>query len=253
MTRLIAGEFRKLFSTRLWLWLLLAALAVTALYAALDIAFANTPGTFTFPLSTPQGQRTLLAIGAGGSPLAAVLAATSLTGEYRHRTATATFLATPHRGRVVTAKLVVSAAAGAGYALAGTALTAAIAIPWLTTQHIHRAVGVSGITATIAGVTAAVALFGLVGLGLGAVLRDQAAAVVSLLVYLLIVERILTSISALNSWARYLPGQAQEALIGSTLANQPLLQPWQGGLVLTGYAALLAMTGLLTTTRRDIT
>jgi hypothetical protein len=54
MTRLIAGEFHKLFTTRLWLWLLLAALAITALYTGLDIAFADNPapGRSHCPLQT---------------------------------------------------------------------------------------------------------------------------------------------------------------------------------------------------------
>ena len=253
MARLIAGEFRKLFSTRLWVWLLLAALGINALYTALDMAFANTPGTFTMPLSTPQGQRTLLAIGAGGSPLVAVLAAIGITGEYRHRTAEATFLSTPRRGWVVAAKLVVYAVAGVGFAVAGTVVTAAIAVPWLSSQHLARAVGVDGVAATVIGVIAAVALFGLLGVGLGSLLRDQAATVVILLVYLLVIERILTSFRPLGGWTRFLPGQAQEALVGSTLTNQQLLHPWQGALVLTGYALLAAAAGILAVARRDIT
>jgi ABC-2 type transport system permease protein len=48
-------EFHKLITTRLWLWLLLASVAITALYASLDIAFSDHPGTWTLPLSTPQG------------------------------------------------------------------------------------------------------------------------------------------------------------------------------------------------------
>ena len=151
MAALIAGEFRKLLSTRLWLWLLLAALGVTALYATLDIAFANTPGTFTLPLTTPQGQRTLLAVGAGGSPLVAVLAAVGVTGEYRHRTVTMTFLATPHRGRVVVAKLAAYAMSGAAFALACFAAAATIALPWLATKHIPLTVGVSGVIASFPG------------------------------------------------------------------------------------------------------
>jgi hypothetical protein len=102
-------------------------------------------------------------------------------------------------------------------------------------------------------VIAAVTAFGLIGVGLGALLHDQVATVVAMLIYLFVIEHILTSISALNSWTQYLPGQAQEALIGSTLANQPLLHPWQGGLVLAGYALTAATGGVLLTAHRDIT
>src|SRR3990170_5633941 len=106
MTALIAGEFRKLFSTRLWLWLLLGAMALAALYASLLIGFSEDPDTMTAPLNSPEGQRTLLAVASGGAnTLVAVLAAIGITGEFRHKTATATFLAIPQRGRVVAAKL----------------------------------------------------------------------------------------------------------------------------------------------------
>jgi ABC-2 type transport system permease protein len=167
MPGLIAGEFRKLFTTWLWLWTLLAATAITALYAILDIAFADAPDTFTLPLSTPQGQRTLLAVGAAGAPLVAVLGAIGLTGEFRHRTVTATFLATPHRGRVVVAKLITYALVGAGYGLAGLAVTITIALPWLASNDIDLVVGGGAIAATLAGVTAAVAIFAMLGVGLG--------------------------------------------------------------------------------------
>jgi ABC-2 type transport system permease protein len=253
MGRLIAGEFRKLLTTRLWLWLLLASAAITALYASLDIAFADAPDTFTLPLTTPQGQRTLLAAGVGGAPLAAVLGAIGLTGEFRHRTATATFLATPHRGRVVAAKLVTYALVGAGYGLACTIVTIAIALPWLAGKHLHLVVGGGAIAATLAGVLAALTILGLLGVGLGALLREQVATVAGLLLYLFVVEHVLTSITALNRWTSYLPGQAQEALVGSTLTNQRLLPPWQGGLVLAAYGLALALAGTSLAIRRDVT
>jgi ABC-2 type transport system permease protein len=253
MPGLIAGEFRKLFTTWLWLWTLLAATAITALYAILDIAFADTPDTFTLPLSTPQGQRTLLAVGAAGAPLVAVLGAIGLTGEFRHRTVTATFLATPHRGRVVVAKLITYALVGAGYGLAGLAVTITIALPWLASNDIDLVVGGGAIAATLAGVTAAVAIFAMLGVGLGALLREQVATVAGLLLYLYVVERVLTSIAGLGRWTSYLPGQAQEALVGSTLTNQRLLQPWQGGIVLVAYGLVLALAGTRLTIRRDVT
>ena len=43
MTRLVRAEFRKLLSTRLWCWMLLAAAAWTAGYTALAI----TPVSYT--------------------------------------------------------------------------------------------------------------------------------------------------------------------------------------------------------------
>ena len=46
---------------------------------------------------------------------------------------------------------------------------------------------------------AAVAIFGLIGVGLGALVREQVATVVGLLVYLFIAEPIVTRIPALHS------------------------------------------------------
>src|SRR6185369_4948230 len=98
MPRLIRAEFRKLFTTRLWLWLLLGSIGLTVLYASLAIAFGDNPGNPTPPLSSPPGQRTVFSVGQGAGTLVAVLAAIGLIGEFRHRTVTPTFLATPRRG-----------------------------------------------------------------------------------------------------------------------------------------------------------
>lgn len=259
MVRLVAGEFRKLLTTRVWLWLLLAALALTALFAFLTIAFdspadaADAADAVTAPLTTPEGQRTLLAVGAGGAPFAAVLGAIGLTGEFRHRTATVTFLATPHRGRVVVAKLIAYGLVGAGFAVACIAVTLAVALPWLAGEGIALVVGGGELAGTFAGVIAAVAMLGMAGVGLGALLREQVATVTGLLIYLLLVERIVTSIPAFDRWTVYLPGMAEEALVGSTLPGQDLLQPWQGGLLLAGYGLALAGAGMLLAVRRDVT
>jgi ABC-2 type transport system permease protein len=254
MRRLIAGEFHKLLATRLWLWLLLGSMAITAQYASLQIAFSDDPDTWTQPLSTAAGQQTLFAVAASAaSPLVAVLAAIGITGEYRHRTATTTFLATPHRGRVIAAKLITYGLVGGGYALACIAVVTAIAVPWLSTKDIDLSLAGNGLPTTVAGGIAAVALYALIGVGLGALLREQVATVVGLLIYLYVVETILTNIPALNDWTRYLPGPADNALTGITLTNQDFLQPWQGGLVLTMYCLVIAAAGTWLATRHDVT
>ena len=254
MPRLIAGEFHKLVTTRLWLWLLLAALAITALYSSLQIAFSDAPNTWTAPLTTPDGQQTLFGTAASAaSPLVAVLAAIGMTGEYRHRTAMTTFLATPHRARVVTAKLATYGLVGIGYALACTAVVTAIAVPWFAADGIELSLAGKGLPATIAGSVISVTLYALIGVGLGALLREQVATVVGLLIYLFVLEPILTAIPALDPWARYLPGSADDALTGIALTNQQVLQPWQGGAVLATYCLVIAVIGSCLASRRDVT
>jgi ABC-2 type transport system permease protein len=254
MKLLIAAEFRKLFSTRLWLWLIAGSVGLTALYASLLIGFSEDPDTMTASLTTPDGQQTLFAVAAGGAnTLVAVLAAIGMTGEFRHRTATATFLATPRRGRVVAAKLITYAGVGAAYAVACLLAVSVIAVPWLTAKGIDINLLEDGLPSTYAGVVADVIAFALLGVGLGALLRNQVATVVGLLVYRFVAEPILTGIPALHDWTIYLPGSASAALTQVSLTTQEYLEAWQGGLVLVGYALALAVAGALISMRRDVT
>lgn len=254
MAALIAGEYRKLASTRLWWLLLIAALALTALYAGLNIAFTDDPDNFAPHLSTPEGQRLLIAIaGTPATTFGAVLAAIGLTAEFRHRTATVTFLATPHRARVISAKLAVYGVVGAGYAAACVGLVVAMSVPWLASKGIDLSLTRPGMPGTVLGVIAAGAAFGLLGVAVGALLRDQVATVVGLLVYRFVAEPIVTSIPALHTWTLYLPGSAASALAGSTLENREFLEPAAGGLVLVGYLVVLVTAGVVLSSRRDIT
>jgi ABC-2 type transport system permease protein len=251
--RLVASELRKLFTTRLWLWMLLASVALTGLFTSLIIAFRHSPQSPVLPMSTPGGQRALLEVGAGAEPLIAVLAAIGFTGELRHKTATFTFLATPQRARVLLAKVAAYGLAGMGYALVLIAVTLAIALPWLSAEGIDVHIGSHHILAALAGVVAAFLLFAVMGVGVGALVGDQTAAVVGLLVFLFVVGPALTSISALHGWSIYLPGAAADGLTQWSQAHHRLLRPWQGGLVLTAYAAVLATIGTLAVCRRDVT
>lgn len=253
-SRLVAGEFRKITTTRLWMWLLAAAMALTALYAGLNIAFADDPENFAPHLSTPEGQRLLLAIAATpATTFVAVLAAIGFTSEYRHRTATATFLATPGRWPVVAAKLVTYGIAGIAFAMACLAVVIVLSKPWLASKGIDLSLTGNGLPGTMAGVLAAGAAFGLIGVALGALLREQVATVVGLLIYRFVAEPIVTSVPALNDWTQHLPGPAASGLAGSTLENRSFLEPWLGGLVLAGYVVVLTVAGVVATRRRDVT
>jgi ABC-2 type transport system permease protein len=254
MTALIRAELAKLLSTWLWLGILLATMALTALFASLNIAFNDSPDTLAPPLADPAGQRLLFATSGGAAqPLVAVLAAVAAAGEYRHRTATTTYLATPNRSQVIAAKLITYGLVATAYAIACLATVTAISLPWLEARGIDLTLTGNGVPATFAGVVLSVVLFALAGIGLGAWLRDQVAVVVGLLIYLFVAEPIVTRIPALQDWTMYLPGPAASALTQITLVDQDFLEPWQGGAVLTAYAVLAAVIGLRNTLRHDLT
>jgi ABC-2 type transport system permease protein len=254
MPRLIVAEFQKLLTTRLWIWLLLAAMALAGLYSSLLIGFSDDPDTLTAPLHTAAGQQTLFATAAGGAnTLTAVLAAIGITGEFRHRTATSTFLATPARSRVVVAKLITYAFVGFSIALACLVVVAVIAVPWLAAKDIPISLTGNGLPGIYLGVLSDAAIFGLLGVGLGALLHNQVATVVGLLVYRFVAEPVATSVPALSDWTIYLPGSASAALTQVSLSNQEYLEAWQGGLVLAGYGLTLALLGTAVAVRRDLT
>jgi ABC-2 type transport system permease protein len=248
--RLIGAEMRKLFSTRAWLWLAGAAMALTALYVVLSITLSHLAGSPALPLDTAAGQRTLLQDGSAAEPFAAVLGALAVTGELRHRTAVFTFLATPRRARVLVAKLATNAILGGAFGAICTGLTLAVALPWLAERGIHVNLADHAIPATLIGVVAATAIFAVIGVGFGALVANQLACIVALLVYLLLLDPLLLNIG--GAWHTYLPGAAADALTHVTQIHSHLLPAWQGGLVLLAYGGALAVAGTLALDKRDL-
>jgi ABC-2 type transport system permease protein len=254
MRRLIAAEFRKLFATRLWLWLLLAAMELTALFVWVTIVGNSSSANKVPPISSLAGQHTVLSIAAGtAGGMIAVLAALGITGEFRHQTATATFLATPQRGRVFAAKVITYALVGAGYGVICVAEGAAIALPWLSAKGIHLSLTGGGVPGVLATTVLAAAVYSLIGTGLGAILREQVVAVVAILVYLFAIEPIIMRIPALARIAVYLPGPAGNALTQTHQAALSYLSPWAGGLLFAAYATAAIAAGALLVVRRDVT
>lgn len=116
MTRLIRGEFTRLFAVRMHRWAVLAAVlsggGLTGLLALIGPENATPP----MPGIDTQGGAVLV-IGITGVLLfvPAVIGAIGAAGEYRHRTIATTYLAEPRRGRVLAARLTVYCVVGLGY------------------------------------------------------------------------------------------------------------------------------------------
>lgn len=185
-----------------------------------------------------------------GVLFAGLVGALSITGEFRHGTIRPTLLATPQRGRVIAAKVVVSTVVGAGFGLAASALAAGAGAAALRMRGIDVELAGGDYALLVAGGAAAAALWAAIGVGVGAVVRSQVPTVVGVCAWLLFVEGLLAGDALDLDVSRFAPGAAAEAISGQDPGA--LLAPALGAVVLAVYAVGAIAAGWLATERRDV-
>lgn len=247
MSAALRAELCKQHSTRTALGLFAAMLGLVLLAVSLHgfgLAAANFDST--------SKQVTIL-FGWGevfGALFAALLGAMSITGEIRYGTIRPTFLVTPERRRVVAAKVWASMLIGSGFGLAAGAVAAAVGTAALRARGIDVRLDAGDYALVVAGAAAAAALWAAIGVGVGAVVRNQVPALIGIVVWLLFVENLLVGdIAGVGDFGRLLPGAAGKAISGQDPAT--LLAPAVGLVLLALYAAAAAVAGWLATSRRD--
>jgi ABC-2 type transport system permease protein len=186
-----------------------------------------------------------------GALFAALLGAMSITGEIRHGTIRPTFLVTPCRRRVVAAKVWASMLIGAGFGLVAGAVAAGVGTAALRARGIDVRLDGGDYALLVAGGAAATALWAAIGVGLGAVVRNQVPTLVGLCAWLLFVENLLVGdVAGVGGVGRLLPGAAGKAISGQD--PDKLLAPAVGLLLLALYAGAAAVAGSIATSRRDV-
>ena len=161
-----------------------------------------------------------------------------VTSEYRFGTIRPTFLFTPRRSRVVGAKLAAGLLAGIVFGVVGeaTRLRDRLRMP-RRTRHPTRARRRRDSRSSCSERSPGVALWGAIGVGLGAIVRNQVGAIIGLLAWGFVVENLLFAF--VPSVGRFTPGHAENALTG--LTTDHLLSAAAGGAVLLAWAAALAL------------
>ena len=253
MIRLVRAEWTKLFTTRVWLGLLLGACLMVAGFSALLVGFAGAEqnGQPGLPaVGDPTFEHLAFATSTNATVLFLILGIIGMTQEYRHRTATPTFLTEPRRWRVVAAKL-------GAYAL----VAVPFAVPVLLTNVLVVTIyaGARGAAPSLSGENlrivltsgAALVIYALIGVGIGALLKNQVGAIVGGLVYLFVVEQVIRSIPATSGAYKWMPGGALEAMT-ATFQGPDLLSAWQGAVLLVCYGLAAAVLGTLIAVRRDV-
>ncbi|MFC4561094.1 ABC transporter permease [Nocardiopsis mangrovi] len=264
MTALIKAEFRRLSATRMWLWALGAATLLGG--GLVGLLTAVGPQNFDPPMpgiDTREGVRSILGMLGFTVFVPAALGTLAMTAEYRHRTATYTFLSAPRRWQVLTAKLVTYGAAGLVYGLVLAGTAAAGFFGPVAAQGITPGMPAADILALLARLAVAMGVYTLLGVAAGALIRNQIAALAVVVGYLYTGEVILMMIPGVNLLYPLLPGGATASLTGFTyltdaladqLSSSPvsLLPPAGGGALLTGYALAAAAAAVLVPMRRDV-
>lgn len=244
MTRLLRSELLKLVTTRGPYGLLAGAVAVAALGAFSTVMSADPQG-----LTGPMHEQTfymLASINVG--IFALVLGIRSFTDEFRHGTVVPTLLAIGNRTKVMTAKVVASALGAVILTVAALAGMVGLALLLSSLKGGSLTLATSDLGA-MAGMLGSTALWSAIGVGIGAVVRHQVAAIVGGVIWILVVENL--GAGLLRDAGRFLPGQAAHGLADAVGAGDLLAVP-VAALVLGTYTLLAWLVGSLDLARRDV-
>jgi ABC-2 type transport system permease protein len=228
-----------------WVTLIITVAGVAGLATAVGLNSKNARGDITSNVLSGVAPG-LLAFG--------VLGVLVMTSEYSSGLIRATLAAVPHRGTLLAAKTAVfgavALAAGEVAAflafLAGTSvLPAAVRAPSLADPTVLRAVLMVG---------AAYPLIGLLGLGIGTIVRHGAAAAG------IVIGAVFVGAQALGALIQSFAAYAPIAIVSDSLsvtraatpaAGHPALGPWAGLGMLALYAMLAVAAGAVLLVRRD--
>lgn len=256
MMSLITSEFRKAFSTKLLFILSLSALAFVLLTVVLGVYLTpGPPGQEDVnALMDPAAVTNIYSSAGGASVFVLILGIIAMSGEYRNQTITSTFLATPRRQSVIVAKMITYSILSFVIALVMWIATVVVATLLLTTVD-HAPTDWNSVFEILGGALLGLVLYAILGVAIGALITNQVAAVVIALIWIFVVEGLLT---VFVDWiGKWLPGGALNSILQATNTSgfggtDALSVPVAAG-VLIAYTAVFALAAVISTNRKDIT
>jgi ABC-2 type transport system permease protein len=252
--RVIRSEWTKLRTLRSSLLSLLAAVVFIVGFGILvpAVVAAN------WPPSNPADRAGFepVAVSLAGAFLAqlaiGVLGVMFITSEYATGMIRATFAAVPRRLPVLWAKTVVFAAVSLVVTAVSTLAAFLIGQSLLSAKGIATDLAQPGVLRAVLGTALYVTVVGLLGLGIGALLRNTAASIATLFGVLLVLPVIVLFLP--GGWStrigKYLPGNAGGAIM--TVRGDPgALSPWAGFGIFCLYAVAVLALAAVALRRRD--
>jgi ABC-2 type transport system permease protein len=181
MSRLLNAELIKLRTTRTFYALAGVAIGLSLLGAILTASIGDTTQDSVLTDVFQTDSSTLFIM---------ILAIVGITGEWRHRTITSSLLAAPDRIRFLAAKTFAFAAAGALLSVAISSAVAVVAYAILGARD-QPTPPVGDVIELLGRNAGAATLLGAFGVGIGSLLRNQAVAIVGILLLAFVVDALL--------------------------------------------------------------
>jgi ABC-2 type transport system permease protein len=254
LPRVVRSEWTKLRTLRSTMWALLVTLALVVGVGIMVCVFR----VANWPPDNPADAATFdpTAASLSGIYLAeiaiGVLGALVFTGEYATGLIQATFATVPRRLTALTGKAVAFAGTALAVGVVGCVATFLIGQSVLDSKGIGTTFGQPGVARAVLGSGLFLVVVGLLGLGLGALLRSTAAAV-GTLVGLLLVLPIL--VGFLPSGVEEQVGKFLPMAAGTAISNlhpgPDVLSPWTGLGLFTAYTAVVLVLAGFRLVSRD--
>lgn len=245
MIRQVRSELTKLATTRTVLAVDLALVVLVAVAVALHAVALPVDRLDSGPLQ--RGVLTDVGVNLGGL-FAALLGALIFTSEVRTGTIRPTLLVVPARWRVMAAKAMAAALAGALTAAIATVTAVGVgALAFTARDGLSFSVGGPDVLRLVLGSLGVGVLLSLLGLAVGALVRSQVPTVVGIFAWLLFVENLMIELPTVH---RFVPGALAQAMAGQ-VRDGVLSSSWAATGTLAVYAAAAVMLGIAVTSRRD--
>ena len=238
MGRLVAGELIKVRTTRTALGFAAASLLLV-LAGVLVTILAGHPGTVA-------DKRDALNFGAAIALVLLLFGAVAATGEFRHRTLAPAVLIAPDRLRLFLARVAAYALTALALAAVMALVTLAVGVPLLAGEKGPDLAG-SDYARVVAGGLIVATLGAALGVAFGTLVRNQVFAVISVLVWITILEPLTGLID----------DRVPDYLIGNTLnrvaeGGDADMSFGRATLVLLGWVAAFLLAAALVDRRRDV-
>ena len=253
--RVLVSEFTKFRTVRSTVWTLLVAvvlmIGISALFSAVTASQYHTfdaadRATFN-PVSISLSGMMFAVVAFG------VLGVLMISGEYSTGMIRSSLTAVPRRLPVLWGKLAVFAGVIFSISLVASFICFFLGQALLNSHHLGVSIAAPGALRSIIGAALYGTVAGMIGVALGALLRNTAAGIATFAGVFFVIPPLtgLLPASISGHLSQYLPSYAGEAVWGGVRGVTNALSPWTGFALLCAYAVVLIAAAALRLRRVD--